>query len=184
MPFPHPSAVAIRPLADAALVKKALSALAVLALLVALPACSGGGSDPTSPASFPGVASVEGSSYALINRARSDEGRDRVMLDPVLSEIARNHSEAMRDEGFFSHTDPSGSGPGARVRAAGVSYSIVAENLAVVEGSSNPADRAHSALLGNPGHRRNMLDGRFELAGVGAARSGSQYWITHVYLRP
>lgn len=162
----------------------AVSLLSMVALLVTLPACSGGGSDPTSPSNFPGVASVEGASYSLINRARSNEGRERVMLDPVLSEIAREHSEAMRDQGFFSHTDPSGAGPGTRVRSAGISYSALAENLAVVEGSSSPADRAHSALLGNPGHRGNMLDARFDLVGVGVARSGGQYWITHIYLRP
>ena len=177
MSSPRHSAASIRP-------RFAFAVLALTSLLVTLPACSGDGSDPTSPASFPGVASVEGASYALINRARNDEGRNPVMLDPALSAIARHHSEAMRDQGFFSHTDPSGVGPGARVQAAGISYTVLAENLAVVEGSSSPADRAHSALLSNPRHRHNMLDARFDLVGVGVARSGGQYWITHIYLRP
>jgi len=56
--------------------------------------------------------------------------------------------------------------------------------LPQVEGSSDPARRAHQELLANTGHRRNMLDDRFELVGVGVARSSSTYWITQVYLRP
>lgn len=153
-------------------------------LFTALSACGGGGDGPTSPGNAPSAASVAASSYALINRARRDADLGPLLLDPALSEIARSYSQRMRDEGFFSHTDPAGVGPGARVRNAGVTFSLVGENLASVQGSGDPAGRAHDALLANQGHRRNMLERRFELVGVGVARSGNQYWITQIYLRP
>jgi uncharacterized protein YkwD len=163
-----------------------LPQLAVVAVLVLLAAaCSGGdGGGPTAPSSGPGVVSVEGSSFALINGSRRSEGRPEVLFDPVLSEVARRHSERMRDEGFFSHDDPSGSNVASRVRSAGVGFSIVGENLATTSGTTDPAREAHGALMANSQHRANILDGRFTLAGVGVARSGNSYWITQVFVRP
>lgn len=160
------------------------AALAAALVLLVLAACSGGGDGPTAPSSGPGVAAVEGSSFALVNDARRAEGRPEVMFDPVLSEVARRHSERMRDEGFFAHDDPSGGDPVSRVRAAGVGFTLLAENLATTSGASDPARDAHGALMANEVHRGNILDGRFTLAGVGAARSGNSYWITQVFVRP
>jgi uncharacterized protein YkwD len=176
MPVPAPARRALR---------GHLSHLAVVAVLVLLTAgCGGGGGGPTAPSSGPGVASVEGSSFALINGARRGEGRPEVLFDPVLSEVARRHSERMRDEGFFAHDDPSGHNVASRVRSAGVVFSIVGENLATTSGTTDPAREAHGALMGNAQHRANILDGRFTLAGVGVARSGNSYWITQVFVRP
>ena len=159
---------------------------AVLAFALLVPAaCSGGGGGgPTAPDSGPGVASVEGSSFALINQERHNAGRPELMFDPLLADIARHYSERMRDEGFFSHTDPSGANTSTRVRMAGLSFTVLGENLATTSGVSDPARTAHERFLSNPAHRANILDERFTLAGVGVARSGNSYWITQLYLRP
>lgn len=106
------------------------------------------------------------------------------MLDPVLTEVARGHSRRMRDEGFFGHQDPSGAGLVDRLRVAGVTFSLAGENLATVEGSSDPAAAAHQLLMANATHRGNILDRRYTEIGIGVAQSGDRYWITQVFLRP
>lgn len=158
------------------------SLLLPLLLLPTSAACSGSG--PTSPgASAPSATSVEGSSYTRINQSRRDDGKGELVLDPVLSEIARAHSRRMRDEGFFGHDDPSGAGLVDRLRAAGVSFSLAGENLALVDGVSDPARSAHEMLMSNPAHRGNILDGRYTEVGIGVAQRGDGYWITQVFLR-
>ena len=106
------------------------------------------------------------------------------MFDPVLSELARRYSERMRDEGFFSHDDPSGGNTASRIRAAGISFSVLGENLANLTGTADPAHDAHAAFMSNPEHRANILERRFTLAGVGVARAGNRYWITQLFVRP
>jgi len=150
-------------------------------LLLALAACGGGG--PTSPGGRVSAASVEMSSWGLINQARREAGRPDLTLDPVLSDVARRYSQRMRDEGFFGHTDPSGGNTAGRMQAVGIGYSILGENLATVSRASDPAAVAHALLMGNPEHRANILDGRFRDVGVGVATNGETFWITQIFLR-
>lgn len=158
--------------------------LSLLLLLLLLPSTACSDSGPTSPeASGPSPQSVEGSSLARINQSRRDDGKGELFLDPVLSEIARAHSRRMRDEGFFGHDDPAGQGLVDRLRAAGIGFSLAGENLALVDGVSDPARSAHDLLMSNPQHRGNILDGRFTEVGIGVAQRGDGYWITQVFLR-
>lgn len=162
-----------------------LAVLVLAASVLVLPACSSGGDSPTEPgASGPAAASVASSSFSHVNGERRAANLPELMFDPVLAEIARQHSERMRDGGFFSHDDPSGSTPSSRLRAAGVSFSRLGENLATVSGHSDPARTAHQALMGNPSHRGNILAADFTLVGVGVAQQGDSYWITQVFIRP
>lgn len=130
------------------------------------------------------VASVASQSYELINSARAQQGVGQLTFDNDLSRIARAHSEAMRDRGFFAHQDPDGNGLRSRLRANGVAFSAAGENLALVNDSTNPAAIAHQQLLASNEHRDVMLAGRFAQVGVGVAQSGSSFWITQVYVKP
>lgn len=127
---------------------------------------------------------MEASAFARINQSRRDDGKAALLLDPVLTEIARAHSRRMRDEGFFGHQDPSGAGLVDRLRAAGVTFSLAGENLATVDGATDPAAVAHQGLMANATHRGNILDPRFTEIGIGVAQSGDTYWITQIFLRP
>jgi uncharacterized protein YkwD len=159
---------------------RALVASAAFALTAG---CSG--SSPTQPAGPPSPSSVEAGSYARLNQARRDNGRPELPLDPALAAAARQHSQRMRDLGFFDHEDPSGGGNLAmRLAAAGVTYSLAGENLAFVSSVSDPAARAHDLLMGNPDHRSNILDDRFAAVGVGVASQGNTFWITQIFVRP
>lgn len=153
-----------------------------LSLLATFVAC--GGSSPTAPGGRASVATVEMSSWGLINQSRRDDGKPDLNLDPVLSDVARRHSERMRDEGFFDHTDPTGGNPASRTQAVGLGFSMVGENLAKVSRVDDPAGIAHGLLMNNAEHRANILDGRFRDVGVGVASNGDTFWITQLFTRP
>ncbi|MFQ5528557.1 MAG: CAP domain-containing protein [Thermoanaerobaculia bacterium] len=156
----------------------------LLIATAALTACGSGGNDsPTAPAAF-NQAAVEDQSFQLVNQARLEEGLGTLSFDDELSRIAREHSNAMRDQRFFGHTDPEGNGLRSRLEAAGIAFSAAGENLAQVNHRSDPAGVAHQQLLASPEHRSVMLDGRFVRAGVGVASAGETVWITQVFLRP
>lgn len=155
----------------------------LLLAAVSLVACGGKSSSPTDPAIL-STAAVESQSFELINSSRAQQGVGQLVFDGELSRIARRHSEAMRDRGFFSHLNPDGQGLRARLRANGVSFSAAGENLALVDNTGNPAGLAHQQLLSSPEHRDVMLAGRFVRGGVGVAQSGSTFWITQIYLKP
>lgn len=161
-----------------------LAAAAAILALGALVACGGSGGGSPTAASLT-VGDIEFQSLALINDSRAGEGLAALGGDPAAAAVARAHSEAMRDGGFFGHSDPAtGHGLRQRLRAGGVSFSAAAENLVQVRHGGNPAGVAHAELMASSTHRENILDARFELAGIGVARSGDSYWLTQIFIRP
>ena len=157
-----------------------VASLLAVALLAA--ACGGGGSSPTSPGGQ-SLAELENNSFLLVNQERSDESVPPTSSDPELSAIARQHSEQMRDEGFFSHTSPEGQDLLDRLQEAGYPFGFAGENLAKVSNSGNPVLYAHTLLMQNADHRHNILDERFKVLGVGIATRGDTVWITQIFVR-
>lgn len=161
------------------------SRLLVAFLLLAVPGLACSGSSPSEPgAGAPSPASVEASAFARINDSRRADGKGELLLDPMLSELARAYSRRMRDEGFFGHVDPQGGGLVDRLRASGIGFSVAGENLAQVGGVSDPAAVAHQMLMENAAHRANILDARFTEIGIGVTQRDDTYWMTQVFLRP
>ncbi len=74
-------------------------------------------------------------------------------------------------ERFFSHVAPDGSTMGARVRASGyldgLSSWAIGENIAYGSGSYANAAKIVQMWMESPGHRANILSGRFRAIGVG-----------------
>ena len=161
---------------------------AVLAgALMLVGACGGGGgsSNPAAAGSSLTTDDVEYQSLSLVNDARSSENvQPQFGMDPAVALVARRHSQAMRDDGFFGHNDLSGKGLRQRLDAAGVRYSGAAENLAEVHHPSRPAELAHNQLMASPSHRKNILSKKYRLAGVGVAKAGDTYWITQIFIKP
>ena len=155
-----------------------------LVLLVLLAACGGSSDSPTAPADVSPF-EVESKSTSLVNSTRSQEQISPLLtVDQVLAEVARRHSEAMRDQGFFSHVAPDGSDLRSRLREAGVSFRTAGENLAQVQNSVDPAAHAHGLLMESSSHRENILSEKYDLLGVGVAKQGNTYWITQIFLEP
>lgn len=157
------------------------SVLIACAAISLIAAGCGGGSGPTSPGA--NLAQIENDSFQLVNEERVVNAiSPRLGGDSELASIARGHSERMRDEGFFSHTSPSGETLGQRLKRNGYSFSFVGENLARVTNVGDPAGFAHSLLMQNPAHRGNILSTRFTRLGVGVAFDRSTVWITQIYV--
>jgi len=140
---------------------------------------------PTSPAIEMSPAEVEFQLLQLTNRARSSaDVQPEVVADPQVANVARQHSAAMRDQGFFGHAGADGRDLRQRLEDAGIPYSRAAENLAQVTNVSDPANFAYDLLMDSENHRENILDPRFTLVGIGVARSDDSYWITQIFIKP
>ncbi len=146
----------------------------------------GGGGDVSAE-----VSTVESEIHTLINAERAAEGLSALTRNTSLDSVARAHSQDMLDNDFFSHTNLDGEDPAARATAAGISYSVFAENLAWTYGlsASTLASETVEGWMDSPDHRANILeeDGySFTQTGIGAAMSsdGSEVYYTQVFMTP
>lgn len=113
-------------------------------------------------------ASSEGVMLHLINYERQAQGLNVVEMDPLIQEVARKHSRDMFERGYFSHYSPENVSPFQRMQAAGVSFSVAGENLALAPN----VELAHTGLMNSPGHRRNILFPEFKRVGIGVIEGG------------
>lgn len=158
-------------------------ALLLLGLLTG--GCGGSPGSPTSPSLDVAPAEVEFQLLHLTNREREEAAvNPDLAADTILGEIARSHSYAMRDAGFFGHEDPRGRTLRERLEEAGIDFSRAAENLAKVTNTSNPATFAHDLLMNSERHRTNILDPKFTYVGIGVSRSNDTFWITQIFIKP
>src|SRR5688572_23107544 len=84
----------------------------------------------------------------------------------------------MFDRQYFAHESPTGEGPADVIAAAGYDYVTVGENLAL----GNFADDRDlvQAWMDSPGHRANILEGKFTEIGVAVGRGmfeGRMTWM-------
>ncbi len=113
----------------------------------------------------------------LVNKERAARGLSVLKWSNELASVARAHSKDMHDRGFFSHTNPDGKSPFDRIKAAGISYSYAAENIAA--GQSTP-EAVVEGWMNSKGHRENILNANLKYLGVGfyEAVGGYKYYWT------
>lgn len=143
---------------------------------------------------------VELAIYRETNSQRSANGLRPLKFDEELSVIAREHSQDMATNDFFSHTNLQGEDPSARATRHGYYtekalgggvFSIgIAENIGKmptgsVEGMGYVSSDANSiakaqveSWMESPGHRANILDPQYDAIGVGVAYDGNLYYIS------
>jgi uncharacterized membrane protein required for colicin V production len=103
----------------------------------------------------------------LVNAERATAGLQPLEMDPALTEVARAHSVDMFQNGYFAHESPTTGSPFDRINAAGITYVVAGENLALAPTLSV----AHEGLMDSPGHRANILEPSFGRVGIGAISS-------------
>ena len=148
---------------------------AVLALAAFAAACE----------ALPVGPSVEGSSSAaaeqefsaMVNAHRATLGCPPLVWDARVAEVAARHSRDMAVRSFFSHTNPDGQDPWARLAAAGIRYSTGGENIAWGQSS---ASEAYRSWMNSAPHRRNIENCALTHHGVGVYEGR---W-TNVFIRP
>jgi len=116
--------------------------------------------------------------FVLINHDRRGAGLEPLIWDNRLAAIARSHSREMADRRYVAHLSPTTGDADARVRAAGLAFSLVSENVAQ-EGAPK---QAHQGFMGSPGHRANVLNPHLTHVGVGIVTAGSRGSGTPLYI--
>ncbi|TMR07618.1 CAP domain-containing protein [Nonomuraea turkmeniaca] len=112
----------------------------------------------------------------LTNAERAKGGCGPVKHDPQLRAAAFGHSDDMAKNNYFDHASRDGRSFTDRIKAAGFTGgSAWAENIAF--GQPSPA-AVVQAWMNSSGHRANIMNCRFNLIGVGAAKNsqGRIYW--------
>jgi uncharacterized protein YkwD len=106
----------------------------------------------------------------LVNWARKQESRSRLLRRSALTRAAELKGEQVASCGQFSHT-PCGTAVVSGVDAAGYRYARFGENLfAGSWGRVTPRDVVN-AWLASPPHRANMLSGNFRHVGAAPVRA-------------
>lgn len=130
------------------------------------------------------VAEARAAVVQRINALRRAHQLSALSPDDFLNKIAQRYSEQMSGQGFFGHVAPEGDTMRSRLRAAGYTYQLAGENLAVASGPL----AAHFAIEQSPGHRKNLLEPQYSQVGIGVAfqkRQGrEQVLVTELYATP
>ncbi|HYO13392.1 MAG TPA: CAP domain-containing protein [Thermoanaerobaculia bacterium] len=113
---------------------------------------------------------------ARVNEARRRAGVQPLRSDHLLDRAAQRHAQDMLARGYFAHESPEDDTVRERAKEAGYAWRTIGENIA--EGQRT-VDEVMTTWLNSPGHRRNILDPRFEELGVGLAlgRSNGRYRV-------
>ncbi|MGH9176935.1 MAG: CAP domain-containing protein, partial [Acidimicrobiales bacterium] len=113
----------------------------------------------------------------LTNAERQRAGVGALTTRDDLTAIAVAHSERMAQAGDIFHSTSFMSAAVKSLLNAGVRGENVAYN--------GDVEAAHARLMASPGHRANILDARFSVAGFGVVRHADGRWfITENFIQP
>lgn len=125
---------------------------------------------PPPPATTPALEVLR-----LTNVERAKAGCAALSWNAKLASAAQAHSTDMRDHNYFAHNSLDGRTPFDRIKAAGYTYHLAAENIAAGQPT---AAAVVQAWMASSGHRANILNCGLKDLGVGYAAGGSygSYW--------
>jgi len=115
----------------------------------------------------------ESTLLSLINNERANSGAASLASSGSLFSLARAHSEDMAMNDYFDHDSLSGATPFDRMQSAGISFTAAAENIYAGNGSKDSPSAAFAGWMASEGHRANMLNSAYTMAGVGYWCDGS-----------
>jgi len=122
-------------------------------------------------------ADFESEVIELVNAEREAQGLHPLVYDDRLAAAARDHSEDMGVQDYFSHTSLDGRTVGDRLVDAGYYYNTYGENIAA--GQTTP-EVVMNSWMSSSGHRANILNPNFCDIGVGyvyvPGSSYGHYW--------
>jgi uncharacterized protein YkwD len=152
-----------------------------LALLVGVSSFVGLGRPTTVLAWDSGAysSSSERELIALTNRSRASAGLRSLKVDSTLTSVARWRSNDMIDRDYFSHDIPGYGDVFKKLDAKGYCYALAGENIGWNTYPDGDATAAiHEMFMDSSGHRRNILNRRWEVIGVGAYKGsdGKKMW--------
>ncbi|HEU0300991.1 MAG TPA: CAP domain-containing protein, partial [Longimicrobium sp.] len=149
----------------------AAAALLASCIVVEVPVDDGRrAADP--PAAPPPVASAPGSGdrrlveqmAGAVNAHRRSVRCPELVWMQAVANAAQGHSLDMARRNYFNHTSPEGLGPADRLRAHGVDYRAMGENIAQHPGTPR---EVLAGWLASPGHRQNLERCGYTHHGIG-----------------
>ncbi|QFT89197.1 Cysteine-rich secretory protein family protein [Bacillus sp. THAF10] len=118
------------------------------------------------------VSEFEQKVVELTNAEREKGGLAPLELDAELSKVAKEKSNDMQKNNYFSHNSPTYGSPFDMMKQFGVEYKTAGENIA--QGQQSP-EEVVNAWMNSEGHRANIMNENFTHIGVGHVEEGN-YW--------
>jgi uncharacterized protein YkwD len=122
---------------------------------------------------------------ALTNEERDEAGVQPLTMHSQLREAAQKYAELMCTKEELGHA-VDGQIVRMRLAAVGYKWSTYGENVAWNKTGRPDAQRVMNQWMGSPGHRRNILNGRFKEIGIGVAGPSERgrYYYCQIFGRP
>lgn len=124
-----------------------------------------------SPLSVSGIVSYT-------NQERVKVGLPYLSLDSRLSKSAESKLQDMFQNQYFQHISPAGKSVSDLAKNVSYNYIVVGENLAL--GIFGDDSQVVAAWMASPGHKKNILDSRYQNIGIAVGRGmyqGREQWI-------
>ncbi len=103
----------------------------------------------------------------LANQDRTSNQLAVLTVNPILEKAAQAKANDMAAKSYFAHTSPEGKTPWYWFSDAGYKYSSAGENLAI---NFTDSGEVNTAWMNSPGHRANILNGKFTEIGIATAQ--------------
>ena len=115
----------------------------------------------------------------LVNAERQRNGAPALEWDDKTAEAAMRHGQEMVKRGDLSHRFPGEASLRDRLAAAGVKFNDDGENVAY----DSTLEEAHQRLMESEGHRANILNPRFDAAGIAVIWHGARVYVVEDFVR-
>ncbi len=128
---------------------------------------------------------LERMAFDLLNQKRVENGLKPVAWNENIAKVARDYSQSMAKNNFFSHQGLDGSMVDDRADAAGIkNWRSIGENIAYNRGYDNPVEFAVLRWMQSQSHRENLLSNKWNESGLGVAiaADGKTFYFTQVFL--
>ena len=118
--------------------------------------------------------SAEQMLYDAVNNERLRLGLRQLQWDTALANAARLHTTLLADHDALSHRFDGEADLQTRLRMAGASFRLVAENVAEAPDVST----LHIAWMKSAPHRANILDPQVDSIGIAIEQRGNEFYAT------
>lgn len=112
------------------------------------------------------------------NTQREAQGLVPLHENALLRKAAEAKIDDMFEQQYFEHESPDGKSPADVIGAAGYTYIVVGENLAL--GNFKDDETLVQAWMDSPGHRANILNNKYLEIGAAAKKGmfeGKEVWL-------
>jgi uncharacterized protein YkwD len=146
---------------------------AAIAALTAAPSASAATSCPNAGtlAGLTSFAAYNDAVLCLLNGQRANAGLPPLTVDPSLTASALEHSQSMKDNGYFQHDSPDGTTFAERIAQTGFLLGaarwVIGENIAWGSLVLGTPQALTTAWMNSPEHRDNILEPDYREIGVG-----------------